>query len=130
MRRVLLCATLLLMMPVLWNAGQVEAGGYGGQQAAVPPADHPALPAGYAGSEACETCHEAEAKKFSDNPHTRMALMHGGKGVTCENCHGPGQAHIDAGGDATKIFQFSKASPKAVDEKCLGCHADAHPNFA
>ena len=55
--------------------------------------------------------------------------MHGGKGVTCENCHGPGQAHIDAGGDATKIFRFSKASAQAVDEKCLSCHAAAHPNF-
>jgi len=58
-----------------------------------------------------------------------MALMHEGKGVTCENCHGPGQAHIDAGGDATKIFQFSKASPRVVDDKCLSCHAGTHPNF-
>jgi DmsE family decaheme c-type cytochrome len=58
-----------------------------------------------------------------------MALMHGGKGVTCENCHGPGQAHIEAGGDVTKIFQFSKASAKLIDDKCLSCHVGAHPNF-
>lgn len=83
----------------------------------------------FAGSDTCATCHDAEAKNFSMNPHTRMALEHGGAGATCESCHGPGKAHIEGGGDPTKIFNFNKASAKVVDEKCLGCHADAHPNF-
>ena len=128
MRRALLCATLILLLPGLWKAGRVDAGG-NGQQSAVAPADHATLPSGYAGSEACEPCHQDLVGKFSENPHTRMALMHGGKGVTCENCHGPGQAHIEAGGDVTKIFQFSKASAKLIDDKCLSCHVGAHPNF-
>ncbi len=29
--------------------------------------------------------------------------MHGGKGVTCERCHGPGKQHAE-GGDVTLIF--------------------------
>jgi len=59
-----------------------------------------------------------------------MALMHGNSaGVTCENCHGAGKAHVDGGGDVTKIFNPGKASAKEVDATCLGCHAGAHPNF-
>ncbi|HEX3473172.1 MAG TPA: DmsE family decaheme c-type cytochrome [Silvibacterium sp.] len=86
-------------------------------------------PTEYAGAEACAICHEAEVKGFNNNAHTRLALEHGGKGVTCESCHGPGQAHVESGGDATKIFGFSKAQARLIDDKCLGCHADTHPNF-
>ena len=49
--------------------------------------------------------------------------------MTCENCHGAGKAHVEGGGDVTKIFDPAKASPKEVDATCLGCHAGAHPNF-
>ena len=83
----------------------------------------------FVGSETCATCHEEAAKNFADNPHTKMAQMHGKSGVTCENCHGPGKAHVEGGGDMTKIFDPSKASIKDVDATCLGCHAGAHPNF-
>ena len=80
-------------------------------------------------AEQCETCHQGEVKGFPSNPHTKLALEHGGKGVTCASCHGPGQAHIDSGGEPSKIFQFTKATPKQVDDKCLSCHVDDHPNF-
>jgi DmsE family decaheme c-type cytochrome len=89
-----------------------------------------AAPTDFVGSETCATCHDEVAKKFADNPHTKMALMHGNAaGVTCENCHGAGKGHVDGGGDVSKIFNPSKASAKEVDAKCLGCHAGAHPNF-
>jgi DmsE family decaheme c-type cytochrome len=86
-------------------------------------------PADYVGSETCTLCHAEVAKKFDSNPHSKLALMHGGKGITCESCHGPGQAHVESGGDATKIFRFAKATPKQVDEKCLSCHLGTHANF-
>jgi DmsE family decaheme c-type cytochrome len=94
-------------------------------------ATHEAAPnaADFAGSESCATCHADIAKNFPSNPHSKLALMHGGNGVTCESCHGPAKAHVESGGDATKIFQFTKANAKQVDEKCLGCHVGAHPNF-
>jgi DmsE family decaheme c-type cytochrome len=69
------------------------------------------------------------AKKFSSNPHARLALEHGGKGISCEGCHGPGKAHVDGGGDVTKIRQFEKLSSAQIDETCLTCHAGKHPNF-
>ena len=58
-----------------------------------------------------------------------MVQMHGSAGLTCENCHGAGKAHVDGGGDVTKIFNPAKASAKEVDAKCLTCHAGAHPDF-
>jgi DmsE family decaheme c-type cytochrome len=85
--------------------------------------------AGYVGESTCSTCHADIAKGFASNPHSHLALEHAGHGVTCEACHGPGKAHVEGGGDVTKIFRFEKASAAQVDDKCLSCHAAAHPNF-
>ena len=86
--------------------------------------------ADFVGSDTCASCHDEVSKKFASNPHTKMALMHGNaSGVTCENCHGAGSEHVAGGGDVTKIFNPSKHSAKEVDEKCLSCHAGAHPDF-
>lgn len=105
--------------------------------AAAPPAkdknDGPAAklaPASdYVGAEMCVNCHETEGKDFPTNPHSKMVLMHGSNGATCENCHGPGRAHVEGGGDATKIFNPGKGTPRQVDQTCLNCHAGAHPDF-
>ena len=83
----------------------------------------------FVGADVCATCHEAEGKDFPTNPHSKMVLMHGSNGATCENCHGPGRAHVEGGGDVTKIFNPGKGTPKQVDQTCLGCHAGAHPDF-
>src|ERR1700734_1927248 len=59
--------------------------------------DAPAKAAAHAdfvGAETCASCHEEVAKGFATNPHTKMALMHGSTGVTCENCHGAGSEHV------------------------------------
>jgi DmsE family decaheme c-type cytochrome len=83
----------------------------------------------FVGAETCATCHEEVSKGFASNPHSKLALEHGKNGVTCENCHGAGKAHVDGGGDTSKIFNPSKASAKEVDAKCLGCHQGQHANF-
>lgn len=72
-----------------------------------------------AGSEACVTCHE-------DQGHS---LVHYGAspGVAdCESCHGPGQAHVDGGGDATKIVNPAKLAPMRASKLCLECHGQTH----
>ena len=86
-------------------------------------------PSQFVGSEVCATCHEETAKKFGENPHTKIAEMHGKSGATCESCHGAGKAHVDGGGDKTKIFNPATATAKEVDATCLKCHAASHPNF-
>ena len=85
----------------------------------------------FVGDATCAGCHDGIAKGFKENVHTKMTLMHGnaGAGITCENCHGAGQAHVESGGDTSKIFNPAKRSAKEVDGKCLTCHAGAHPNF-
>ena len=114
----LTCATAL--------AGPAAGKKAAGQQAkAAAPAS-----SDYVGSDTCSSCHEEVTKGFATNPHTRMAQMHGSSGITCENCHGPGKAHVEGGGDKTKIFRFTTASAKDVDARCISCHGGAHPNFA
>ena len=100
----------LLMLGALWLAslamaapGPKSATGQDKQQAAA---------SEFVGSETCATCHEEVAKGFANNPHTKMVQMHGSNGVTCENCHGAGKAHVDGGGDISKIFNPAKAPAK------------------
>jgi DmsE family decaheme c-type cytochrome len=84
----------------------------------------------FVGSETCEGCHTDVVKNFAGNPHMKLALEHGKSGVSCESCHGAGRAHVEGGGDVTKIFNFKTATEKEATARCLSCHAGTHPNFA
>src|SRR5215813_3744143 len=82
-------------------------------------------PSGYAGSNACKTCHADLWFNFYKNAHFKSiasgkeAPEHTG----CEGCHGPGKAHIAAGGGKTTIPRaFSLMKPRQVIETCLECH--------
>src|ERR1700691_2905799 len=129
MKRVLSCVAMIVLLPWLWASIPPDAAGKDNQQAAVSPKAAAAPVNGYVGSEVCATCHADVATQFSTNPHAKLALLHGGKGVTCESCHGPGEAHVASGGDMTKILQLNKMSAKKLDATCLGCHESVHPNF-
>jgi DmsE family decaheme c-type cytochrome len=129
MRRLLVSVAILALMPGLMQFGAVDAAGEDKQHPSQKQSSEAVNAAGYAGSESCALCHADLSTKFAANPHSKLALMHGGKGMTCESCHGPSQAHVDSGGDVSKLFRFSTATPKQVEEKCLSCHAGTHPNF-
>jgi DmsE family decaheme c-type cytochrome len=101
----------------------------GANQAAAASSQAAPAPGDFVGQETCATCHEEVSKGFASNPHTKLAEQHGKTGVTCEGCHGPGKAHVDGGGDTTKIFNPAKATAKEVDDKCLTCHQGQHANF-
>jgi DmsE family decaheme c-type cytochrome len=82
-------------------------------------------PAGptYMGSEVCMTCHEDIYKSFEKTPHWRTTLStRGPQFQGCESCHGPGSAHVASNG-TVKLFDFQNQSTKAIDERCLTCHA-------
>src|SRR5215469_12408750 len=104
------------------------------QQSYVAPTD----PALYVGPDTCKTCHEEISTRFEHNPHfttTMEGKLEAQKGAGwegCEACHGPGKAHVDGGGDKTKIFTFKNASAQEISSRCLGCHTygEEHSNYA
>ena len=121
---------LLLLFPLLLLGTKAAASpAKGANPAGAKTSQAAAAPEDFVGQDTCATCHEEVAKGFASNPHSKLAETHGKKGVTCEGCHGPGKAHVDGGGDATKIFNPAKASAKEVDAKCLSCHQGQHANF-
>lgn len=131
MKRLLFAVALVTLISGFWTVANVDAAGKPGQaQNAVAQKAAPALPTGYVGSDTCLTCHADIGKNFPDNPHSRIVMLHGGNGQTCESCHGPGEAHVNSGGDPSKVvFRFDKMTPKQIDARCLTCHAGAHPDF-
>jgi len=88
---------------------------------------------GYVGSETCKACHEDQFNNFAHTKHGRLSDSPSWKDkVTgCETCHGPGQAHVEGGGDKTKIKSFKDLNAKQISDSCLACHAgkEAHNNF-
>jgi len=91
--------------------------------AALKAAAQPALPPGYAGSEACQVCHQDIYDAFPKTPHSAVetSKKHGFVGTACESCHGPGQKHIDAP-SADTIRNPGKLAAPAADKVCLTCH--------
>jgi len=78
-------------------------------------------PAAYVGEETCLGCHDTQnykgtAHALKTNPRT-PASTHG-----CESCHGPGKAHVDGDGDATKILNPGKMTAQEASQQCVTCH--------
>ncbi len=117
------CRFRLLVLLLAGCAIAASATGRG--QAGSPPpqaaaAVSGATPGQYAETDVCQTCHqEIWEKHFAGTPHA--ALLKGGE-HGCQSCHGPGQAHVDAGGDPTKIIRFETLSPSQTAVICLKCH--------
>jgi DmsE family decaheme c-type cytochrome len=88
-----------------------------GQTAATAP------PAGFAGSDACGTCHEDLANGFVRNPHHAVEgdTRRGWQGKACESCHGPGQKHAESTA-AEDIRNPGKLAAATADKLCLTCH--------
>jgi DmsE family decaheme c-type cytochrome len=82
----------------------------------------------YAGEDVCRACHEAEAESYGKTPHA-AALADASRPEPlrgCEACHGPGQAHADAGGGegVGGLETFAAKRPATTrSAPCLKCHA-------
>ncbi len=68
-------------------------------------AEWASLPLEYADPNSCNTCHQDNSAIWQSSVHAS---------VSCENCHGPGQKHIDTGGS----LPINKSA-----ETCTVCHA-------
>ena len=95
------------------------------------PAPQPAPAAsanGYVGESTCVTCHDQKytgtAHGLKSDSHTPAATL------GCESCHGPGKAHVDAGGDPAKIVNdFKKMSRQGASAVCMTCHSSGTHAF-
>src|SRR5579883_355010 len=85
---------------------------------ASPPAASP-----YAGSQACQTCHEDLYNGVMKSPHAAVETdrRRGFAGKACESCHGPGAKHAESA-SAADIRVPSKLAAAAADRICLSCH--------
>jgi DmsE family decaheme c-type cytochrome len=79
----------------------------------------------FVGSTVCQTCHPDVWLNFNKNPHFKsLASGHEAPDKTgCEGCHGPGGAHVAAGGGKPTIRAFSQMGPDQVVNTCLECHS-------
>jgi len=125
---------LLVLMVVTAMAGAARDKAAGQAEKYVRPTD----PSLYVGSETCKTCHEDMPSKgfykaYEDSPHfvTTLDTKKGPEWHGCEACHGPGKAHVEGGGDKSKIFTFKGVSAKEISARCLDCHqyGEEHSNF-
>ena len=67
------------------------------------------LPRAYAGKKACDECHSDKIQQLAKYPH---------KTLSCEVCHGPGQAHTEDPDIKLAVLSFSH---------CVRCH-EANPS--
>ena len=73
----------------------------------------------------CIACHSGQPRpvldgngRFQEPPFTELA-------IGCENCHGPGEAHVAAaqmGSPQGSITNPGKLSPWLADNICMSCH--------
>ena len=122
-KTVLVCGSVL--GAVVWFASARSS-----QAVSPPPADPAPViasteDADYVGSDTCKDCHEDTFKAYSHTTHAQLSKVGSWKNkVTgCESCHGPGKAHVEGGGDKSKIISFTNKSSKETSETCLSCHA-------
>jgi DmsE family decaheme c-type cytochrome len=81
----------------------------------------------FVGAKVCLTCHASQTADFQKTMMGRIGMTQKGK-FDCENCHGPGSAHVKAGGGrgvgGIISFRPNDLSRTANDNNaiCLACH--------
>jgi DmsE family decaheme c-type cytochrome len=79
------------------------------------------------GSDKCATCHAGQTAEFNKTLMGRMNLTTRKGQFECENCHGPGSAHVAAGG-GRGVGGMNGFHPQTTEEVerdngiCLACH--------
>ena len=121
------CSVLMLGHPWPAPAQQAPAQQAPAQET---PASAP-MPEGYVGAETCKGCHEEAFHKFEATRMGRLFLKqprNTAERLACENCHGPGQKHVEAGGGkgVGGMITFAKNDKTPVEQRnamCTTCHS-------
>jgi predicted CXXCH cytochrome family protein len=82
-------------------------------------------PSQYVGTETCMSCHEEIGAGFAQNPHGKAARTKAGaQWRGCEECHGAGRSHAEAG-DPGNIVRPQALTRADATKLCLRCHEPA-----
>ena len=114
-------AGAMLGMALAGTLGATSPGVSADLVAAQAPASPPQSGA-FVGDDTCVTCHESQSYKGTVHGRTFDERTPQSSGHGCESCHGPGKAHVDLSGDATKILNPAKVAPARASEMCVTCH--------
>src|SRR6185503_7653949 len=130
--KIIILGSLVAVGLLLMSSSSLSMPAEADDKNAPPRAAEKHSPEEFVGSETCKTCHEDQFNSFSKTAHAKLA--HAGwktERQGCESCHGPGKAHVEGGGDKTKIRTFAGETPKQKSEACLACHAgkEEHNNY-
>jgi len=124
--------------------GPVRADDVGGETLVIEQAPEPSSDAlaEYVGDAACIACHDALQQGFAaDYSHTRHAKVFSPANAReeswrngCEACHGPGSAHVAAGGGkgVGGLINFQGNDPEDVERYgavCMQCHSGGERRF-
>jgi len=96
-------------------------------KAATPKGHSAPVNATFIGEKACMTCHASHAAEFAKTLMGKIGKTQPGK-FACESCHGPGSAHVKAGGGrgVGGIISFRpndlSRTAEENNEICLACH--------
>lgn len=112
----LLAVVLLLLAPALFGATKPKATKQPkdfSQYVEIPGATK-------VGADQCTACHGEVAKTYRRSQHSLRE-------VDCEQCHGAGSLHVEAGGyskeSKDKIVSFKDRPAEQANGACLSCHA-------
>ena len=71
---------------------------------------------------ACLACHSGRARPVRDRVGLYLDPPFEELPIGCENCHGPGAAHVAAGGSPKTIVNPARLAPRLAEQICMNCH--------
>jgi predicted CXXCH cytochrome family protein len=71
---------------------------------------------------ACLGCHSGRPRPVRDRTGLYLDPPFAELAIGCENCHGPGSAHVAGAGSAKSIVNPARLAPRLAEQICMNCH--------
>jgi hypothetical protein len=70
----------------------------------------------------CLACHSGRPRPVRDREGLYLDPPFEELSIGCENCHGPGRAHVLGHGSPKAIVNPARLSPRLAEQICMNCH--------